>query len=230
MDVWQVNDVMTREVVSVSPEAGYTEIVAKLVDHAVSALPVVDGAGRVVGVVSEADLLPRVEVTDGARRPRRKAHAMRAEELMTAPALTIGPDAAVAEAARVLEASRVKRLPVVDGDDRLVGIVSRRDLLRMYTRHDDEIRADIVETVLRRELWIDPTTVDVRVGGGTVTLEGEVETRSLAGFAVRLASSVPGVVRVDNRLRWAQDDTRSVRAPGYAFGTAQELVLPPRQP
>ncbi len=229
MDVWQVDDVMTREVVSVSPEASYMEIVAKLVDHTVSALPVVDGAGQVVGVVSEADLLPRVEVTDGARRPRRKAHAMRAEELMTAPAITIRPDAAVAEAARVLDATRFKRLPVVDGEGRLIGIVSRRDLLRMYTRGDDEIRADIVEKVLRRDLWVDPATMDVRVAAGVVTLTGELDTRSLAGIAVRLASAVPGVVRVDNRLRWAQDDSRSVRTRGYAFGTAEELVLPPRQ-
>lgn len=229
MDVWLVNDVMTREVVSVSPEAGYAEIVAKLVDHAVSAAPVVDGTGRVIGVVSEADLLPRVEVTDGARRPRRKAHALRAEALMTAPAITIGPGAAVAEAARRLDATRFKRLPVVDGDGRLVGIVSRRDLLRMYTRPDDELRDDIVEKVLRRDLWVDPATVDVRVAGGIVTLEGELETRSLAGIAVRLASAVPGVVRVDNRLRWAQDDSRSVRGHGYAFGTAEELVLPPSQ-
>jgi CBS domain-containing protein len=230
MDVWQVDDVMTRDVVSVSPGAAYPEIVAKLLDRGVSALPVVDASGRVVGVVSEADLLPRVEVTDGARRPRRKAHAMRAEELMTTPAITIRPGAAIAEAARVLDAMRVKRLPVVDTDGRLLGIVSRRDLLRMYTRRDDEIRADIVDTVLRRDLWINPTTVDVGVEGGVVTLEGEVETRSLAGFAVRLVAAVPGVVRVDDRLRWAQDDSRRVRAPGYAFGTPEELVLPPRQP
>ena len=229
MIMWHVNDVMTRDVVRVGPDVGYAEIVAKLIEHGVSALPVVDDAGRLLGVVSEADLLPRVEATAG-QATRRKAHGMHASELMTKPAVTIGPDEPVAAAARVLEAARVKRLPVVDADGRLIGIVSRRDLLRMYTRPDDEIRADITETVLRRDLWIDPTTVDVRVVDGIATLEGRVETRSLAGIAVRLTASVPGVVSVVDRLRWVEDDSRRVHGRGYAFGTPEELVLPSRRP
>lgn len=230
---WHVADVMTRDVISVGPDASFGDIVDALVGNGVSAVPVVDVSGHVVGVVSEADLLPRVEVADDAgrrlRRRRafaRKARALRAAELMTAPPITIAADEPVATAARKLDAAKVKRLPVVDAEGRLMGIVSRRDLLRMYTRPDPEIQRDVEEGVLLRSLWIDPATVDVRVVDGVVALHGTVETKSLAGLAVRLTAAVPGVVQVVDRLSWTRDDSHAGH--GYAFGTPEQLVLPPR--
>jgi CBS domain-containing protein len=232
---WNVADVMTRKVVSVGPEATYTEIVDAVVGNGVSAVPVVDVSGHVVGVVSEADLLPRVEATAADYRRTRlgrhtldhKAHAMRAAELMTAPPITTVPEAPVATAARTMESAHVKRLPVVDADGRLIGIVSRRDLLRMYTRPDAAIRADVIDGVLVHSLYVDPATVDVRVVDGVVALDGTVETRSLARLAVKLAAGVPGVVQVVDRLHWEMDDSRPNRAHRHPPVASDHVVRPP---
>jgi CBS domain-containing protein len=202
---------MTRDVVSVGPETTYVEIADALVSRRVSAVPVVDISGHVVGVVSEADLLPRLEVAGAEGRPphgrqravARKGSAFRAAELMSTPPITIEADVPIATAARVLRDAHIKRLPVVTADRRLIGIVSRRDLLRTYTRPDAAIRHDVIEGVLRQRLSIDPTTVEVRVTDGFAVLDGEVATRSLAQSAATLTGSVPGVVHVVNRLRWA---------------------------
>ena len=233
---WHVEDVMTRNVISVSPDASYREVVDALVEHGVSAAPVVSETGEVLGIVSEADLLPRIE-TAGEEAPRgalrssrhagQKAHATHAAELMTAPPITIGPDATISAAARAMETSRVKRLPVVDAETRLLGIVSRQDLLRIFTRSDSQIHHDIVETVLRRDLWVDPSTLDVTVADGVVTVDGQVETRSLAGAIHRRIATVPGVVEVVDLLRWELDDSRAVHARGYLFGSPDQLMRPP---
>lgn len=226
MAVLKVHEVMTRQVVTVGPDAGYKEIVDTLVDAGVSAVPVVD-EGRVVGVASEADLLHRVELASDAgharlferrrqRDARTKAAGDTAAELMTSPALTIGPDASVIEAARLMEAERIKRIPVVDGQGRLVGIVSRRDLLRGYLRPDDDIRAEISTEVLRHTLFIDPDIIDVAVVDGLVTLSGKVDRRSMAGIIGRLVRGVTGVVDVRNHLAYDYDDTRDLHR-GYTF-------------
>src|SRR4051794_921453 len=137
MKQWTVGDVMTRSVASVSLETSYRDAVDTLTDRRISAAPVVDADGRVLGVVSEADLLHKIEADDAhgpgrvarpSRRAAAKAHAATAAQLMTAPAITIGPRASVGEAARRLEREGVKRMPVVDDDGRLIGIVARRDL------------------------------------------------------------------------------------------------------
>jgi CBS domain-containing protein len=234
MRQWTVEDVMTHDVVSVAPDASYREVVDALVESGVSAAPVVDAGGHVVGVVSEADLLHKVEAVGddrhrrifGGRRSDAKATAATAADLMTAPAVVIEPGASVAAAARRLEAEHIKRLPVVDVHRRLVGIVSRRDLLRIHTRPDDEIRAEVVDNVMLRTLWVDPLTVEVDVMDGIVSLTGRLESRSLAGLVVDLVADVAGVVEVVDRLSWEQDDSNVVRSHGYPFGTAERLMRP----
>lgn len=232
---WTVEDVMTREVASVKPDTTYREVVDVLIGRGVSAAPVVDDEGRVLGVVSEADLLHKVEavgeerrrrIVRASRRAEAKAHATTAADLMTAPAVTVGPETSVVAAARRLEAERVKRMPVVDAEGRLSGIVSRRDLLRMHTRSDADIQADVVDNVLRRALWIDPATVQVGVEQGTVTLHGRVGSRSVAGLVVKLTGEVAGVVAVTEELTWAFDDSDLVRSRGYTFDSPQHLLLP----
>ncbi|MFG1605215.1 CBS domain-containing protein [Actinoplanes sp. NPDC049265] len=238
MKRWTVADVMTRDVVSIPPEASYRETVDTLIVGGISAAPVVDADGRVLGVVSEADLLHKIEAADDhehrrvIRAPHRaataKAHAATAAELMSSPAITVKPEVSVPAAARQLEHDRVKRLPVVDAGGRLVGIVSRRDLLRVHLRTDQEIRADVVDDVLMRTLWIDPATVAVEVDRGTVTLGGGVDTRTLAGLAVELTAKVAGVVAVVDKLVWDVDDQVVSRSHGYAFGDADRLMRPGR--
>jgi CBS domain-containing protein len=214
-----VRDVMSTSVVTVAPDLGYKQIVDLLVEFGVSAVPVVDGDRRVLGVVSEADLLHKVEF-NGAdvharlfeRRRQRlakgKATGETAESLMTAPAVTITASATLTKAAQVMEHRNVKRLPVVDDNGNLVGIVSRRDVLRRYLRTDDAIRDDVIDSVLRGIMWIDPIEVDVTVADGHVTLNGKIDRRSSAQIAVRLIRGVDGVVGVtDDDLAWGFDDT-----------------------
>lgn len=214
----RVRDVMTPEVVVVSADCGFKHIVDVLADFRVSAVPVVDGDRNVIGIVSEADLLHKVEFSavDGharlfERRSRRTARAKAAGEtagdLMTSPVITIGPDASIAEAARVMEERGVKRLPVVDtATGQLVGIVARRDLLRRYLRPDADIRRDIVEDILTRTMWIDPHEIQVSVAEGRVTLAGRPDRRSTSQIAVRLVRGVDGVVAVHDEMTWRFDD------------------------
>ena len=233
MRKWTVEAVMTRDVVSVAPDASYREVVDALVDSGVSAAPVVDARGRVLGVVSEADLLHKVEAV-GDERHRRIFGGRRhlgapgavAAELMTAPAIVADPGMSVAAAARRLESERIKRMPVVDTEGSLAGIVSRRDLLRVHTRGDADIRSEIVDGVLVRTLWIDPAAVEVDVVDDVVTLTGRVESRSLARLVVDLTGKVAGVVDVVARLTWDHDDTQVVSSRPYQFGTPDRLMRP----
>jgi CBS domain-containing protein len=211
---WTVSSVMSREVAIAAPDTTFKEVVARMQERGVSALPVVDADGRVLGIVSEADLLLKEE-----RPPRRvggplldphgeaaRALARSAGDAMTSPAVTVGPEATLTEAARLMHRRRVKRLPVVDGEGRLLGIVSRGDLLLAFVRTDASIAGEVREDVLRRTLAIEPGTLEVEVQDGVVRLAGELETRSLAAILVRLAGAVEGVVAVDDRLRWRLDD------------------------
>ncbi|MGC4896682.1 CBS domain-containing protein [Micromonospora sp. DT31] len=217
MRTWQVQDVMTTTVASVREDTAYREVVDLLADRRVTAAPVVDGARRVLGVVSEADLMYKVELQgqpserrillDRRRREARaKARATSAVDLMTAPAVTISPDATLVEAARVMDARGVKRLPVVDDLGRLIGIVTRGDLLKVHLRPDAGIRRDVVEEVLWHCLGIPDGVVDVTVHRGVVTLTGMVERRSTVQLAVRLTRQVSGVVEVVDALGYAVDD------------------------
>ena len=214
----RVRDVMTRDVVTVREHTPFKEIAQLLADCQISALPVLDARGRVVGMVSEADLLLKEEypagppsgwLFEGRRRraTRAKATGATAVELMTAPAVTVGPDATLAEAARLLHHHQIKRLPVVDPAGPLLGIVSRADLLKVFLRSDDEIARDVRQDVLQRAMWVYPGTVGVQVRDGVVTLTGRLERRSLIPIAVSLVHGVDGVVDVVDRLGFELDDT-----------------------
>jgi CBS domain-containing protein len=213
-----VRDVMSRTVITVSPELGFKQIADLLVEVGVSAVPVV-GADRVVlGVVSEADLLHKVEFNGAdvhaglferrrARQAKEKAVGETAAQLMTSPAVTVPATATLTAAAQLMERHEVKRLPVLDDDGNLTGIVSRRDLLRRYLRTDEEIRTEVVDGVLSGVLWLDPIEVDVTVTDGHVVLGGKVDRRSTAQIAARLVRALDGVVGVTDELEWAFDDT-----------------------
>lgn len=213
----KVRDVMTSPVETVGAKTGFKAIAERLRALAISAVPVVDEAGRVVGVVSEADLLPKQDRADledhqrflegpQARRDRARASASTAGELMSCPAATIRADAPVAEAARMMRRRGVKRLPVVDDEGHAVGIVSRGDLLAVFTRDDDDIRAEIVDDVIARVLLLDPTPYTVAVNDGVVTLGGEADRHTDAVLVRRLAERVEGVVSVNGALTYRQDD------------------------
>jgi CBS domain-containing protein len=212
-----VRDVMTRTVVVVLDSTPFKEIVRRMDDRQVSAVPVVDGTGRLVGVVSEADLLlkedPYLE-GDGRlfegrqRRAERDKHAgLVAAQLMSSPPVTIAPDSTLSEAARLMHRHAIKRLPVVGAEGDVVGIVSRTDLLKVFLREDAEIAREISEDIVRRTLWIDPATIRVIVHDGVVRLDGQIERRSLIPVLAGLVLSVEGVVGMDSHMSYLVDDT-----------------------
>jgi len=211
---WAVADVMTKDIVVVGPQAGFKECVDLLLLHGVSALPVVNGEGKLLGIVSEADLLAKEEQR-GAKRPRvglirrqrRHASGRTASDVMSSPAIAIGPAASVPEAARLMHRERVKRLPVIDAEGRLVGIASRSDLLKTFMRSGESIRSEVADQVLKKTLFIDPKDIGVEVEDGLVRLSGELETKSLTDLVVRLVERVEGTVGVDSKLTYRLDDT-----------------------
>lgn len=212
-----VADVMTRKVVAVDAFAPFKDIVRKMQEFRVSAVPVVDEDGRIMGVVSEGDLILKEDpdLEGGAhlfegihrRHDRSKAAGLIASQLMTVPAFTVLPGASLGEAARLMHRKAVKRLPVVDEEGRVQGIVSRTDLLKVFLRDDVEIAGEIREDVIRRTLWIEPDTIRVMVRDGVVTLEGQLERRSLIPLLERLVLGVEGVVAVKDRLTFLNDDS-----------------------
>ncbi|PNG91263.1 hypothetical protein SMF913_26728 [Streptomyces malaysiensis] len=200
---------MTHTVVAVGREAPFKEIVRTLEQWRVSALPVLEGEGRVIGVVSEADLLPKEEFRDSD--PARvaqlrdlsgiaKAGAVTADELMTSPAITVHAGATLAEAARIMTHKRVKRLPVVDEEGRLEGIVSRADLLKVFLRPDDDIEEEVRREVVTHLFPAEGEIVRVSVNEGVVTLTGRVKEAVLIPAAARLIRAIEGVVDFDNQL------------------------------
>ncbi|NGO78754.1 CBS domain-containing protein [Streptomyces sp. YC504] len=201
---YKVSDVMTHTVITVGRKAPFKEIVELIDEWKVSALPVLEGKDRVVGLVSEADLLPKEEFRDDdptridvARRlaDLAKAGAVSAEELMTSPAVTVHADATLAEAARVMARRRVKRLPVVDNSGLLLGIVSRADLLKVFLREDEHIADEIRGTVLAELPAVSEVTVSVT--GGVVTVGGALRDRALVPVLARAIRAVEGVVDVE---------------------------------
>ncbi|OIK27886.1 CBS domain-containing protein [Streptomyces malaysiense] len=200
---------MTRAAVAVGRTALFKDIVARMEQWNVSALPVLEGDGRVVGVVSEADLLPKEEFRDSdpdrTTQRRRlgdlaKAGGVSAEDLMSTPAVTVHADATLAEAARIMALKRVKRLPVVTAEGVLEGVVSRGDLLKVFLREDrelaDEIRREVLDVLFPAP--VEP--VHVVVVDGVVTLTGKVTDGTRIPLAVRMVRGVEGVVGVDCHL------------------------------
>ncbi|MBC9715335.1 CBS domain-containing protein [Streptomyces sp. TRM66268-LWL] len=198
-----VSDVMTHTAVAVGRDAAFKEIVQLLGQWKISALPVIEGEGRVVGVVSEADLLPKEEFRDDdpsrydviRRLPDlAKAGAVTAGELMTSPAVTVQAGATLAEAARIMAHHSVKRLPVVDASGLLQGVVSRGDLLKVFLRPDEEIADEIRRSVVA-QLPSAPD-LDVRVADGVVTLDGSLRDRSFVPVLARAVRAVEGVIDI----------------------------------
>ncbi|MER7467248.1 CBS domain-containing protein [Streptomyces sp. NPDC097981] len=201
---YTVSDVMTQTAVAVGREATYKEIIELMHQWKVSALPVLEGEGRVVGVVSEADLLPKEEYRrDDPRLPEQleeasKAGAVLAEELMSSPAVTVHPDATIAEAARIMARKGVKRLPVVNSIGMLEGVVSRSDLLKVFLRPDEELEEEIRHAVLGE--LAPPVRIEVAVADGVVTLRGQLQDHALVPLLTRAARAVEGVVDVRMEL------------------------------
>ncbi|MFF8841027.1 CBS domain-containing protein [Streptomyces sp. NPDC015130] len=200
-----VADVMTTKVVAVRPGAEFKEIVAAMERWKVTAVPVVEGEGRVVGVVSEADLLLKEEFHDRrlglVEQMRRlgataKAGSRRAEDLMTSPPVTVAPEASLPQAARLMASHHVKRLPVVGTNGTIQGIVSRSDLLKVFLRPDEDLATEVRSDVVERLFPLSQRRVDVRVDAGVVTLSGQVRDSALIPLATRLARAVEGVVDV----------------------------------
>lgn len=220
--MWEptVESVMTKQVVTAALHTPFKELVTLMSEHHVSGVPVVDRNGKLVGVVSESDTLAKQEYEGGTaarpwfgRRSRRerwhKAAGLTAVDLMTAPAVSIGATASVSVAARLLAENNLRRLCVVDEHAALVGIVSRRDVIRTFLRDDDEIRADVHEHVFKHGMWIFPGSLEAEVTDGVVTLTGSVKRRTTGQVAGQLAQAVPGVVGVRNNVRYETDDTSS---------------------
>ena len=218
---WMVADVMTKEVVTVEPLTSFKTCADLMRIHGVSALPVVASGARLVGIVSEADLLckeacapdragyPPLDQTDG------KATALTAAELMTPSVITITPDAPLSVAARQMLEHQVKRLPVVDSQGHLTGIVSRSDVLRVFLRSDESIRREVAENLSCNVASTHSLSVEVEVRAGVVNLSGENDSGSSAGSLVRLAAGVPGVVGVQSHLKFGRARARvqSIEAP-----------------
>jgi len=232
----KVADVMTSDVITVQPRTSLKEVAAILADRRISGVPVVDEDGKIVGVVSEADILFKERgpserkgilavFTDpiyGAGG-QLKLEARTAAEAMTAPAQTIAPWRPLSAAAAQMLDRAVNRLPVVDNEGRLVGIVTRADLVRAFVRPDAEIGQEIREEVLKRALLLEtPDAVTVAVDEGKVTLGGTLRLRTDAELVPALVARVPGVVEVDSSIDWREDDRKrhsAALAHGMRLGT-----------
>ena len=223
----RVSDVMTTSVVTVDRVTRYQEIDRLLTQHRISGVPVLKMGREVAGVVTEADLLAAEDETSrrarmarsiGGRWLRRRPPqvSLTAETLMTAPAITIGPDATIPAAARLMNTHRVRRLPVVDEQDKLVGIVSRRDLLSVFLRPDAEITGDVRQVLDEIPIADDPKDVIVMVRHGVVTLSGSVPSEKhhdLLPLALRTIWDIDGVVDVVNRVDQAQPTKPATTGP-----------------
>jgi CBS domain-containing protein len=214
----KVKDVMESKVTTVAPDTSLRDVAALLAERGISGVPVVENGGGVVGVVSEADILMK-ERTPETRRggllgrileppdPEADAKlvARTASEAMTSPAVTVESKESIPRAAALMVERGINRLPVVEGGA-LVGIVTRADLVRAFTRDDAAIAGEIRNDVILRQFWVDPETVTVNVENGEVTLRGELERRSIAELLASFVERVPGVISVDSHLSWREDD------------------------
>jgi len=199
----QVVDLMTTNVISVSPETPIKDAARLMFRHRVSGLPVIGPAGDVRGIITEADFL-RLEVARSSDEEVSPVDSV--GEVMSTGVVTIPADMGVAEAAQIMVIQDIKRLPVVDLEDKLVGILSRLDVVAVFTRPDEVIEDEIREDLLRRVLFVDPDDIDVGVANGVVTFTGEIGTANEARLLEELATRLDGVMRVENQLTWRLDD------------------------
>jgi CBS domain-containing protein len=205
-----VKDVMTTRVIWVKKDATFREMATALREYRVSAFPVIDDDRKVIGVVSEADMLTKEALDDEPgvisgilhHRDQAKARGVTAGDLMTAAVIAVRPEDTVEHAAKLMYDRRVKRLPVTDANGRLVGIISRADVLSVFDRTDEAIRAEILDEVPLGEYSEDPRTLDVTVKDGIVTLTGVPETSETGHEIVRRVRHIQGVVAVRDRLSY----------------------------
>jgi CBS domain-containing protein len=214
----KLRDLMTRDVITIGPDAPLKEAARRMLEASVSGLPVTDDNGTLVGMITEADFV----ATEADRRRRRPAGLLGflfndvelpsqerlVGDAMTTDLVVIREDADHAEAARLMQSEDVKRIPVVDDHRRIVGLVSRADILRVFARSDSEILDEIEGDLIGRVLWIDPRRVEIRSTNGNVILRGRLETRSDAELLAELTARVDGVVSVENHLTFDIDNLK----------------------
>ena len=212
-----VRDVMTTGVIAVRGDTSFKEMAAMLGSSRVSGFPVIDRAGKVLGVVSETDMLIKEadrashpEVFAGLRRSRdlQKAAGVTAAELMTSPPVTIGPEEPVQHAAFLMYDRAVERLPVVDEAGHLVGIVSQVDVLSIFSRPDEEIRREVTDLVAQPNFLMDPEDLEVTVEDGIVTLSGRPLTGQIGRDIIEAVRHIEGIVAVRDQLGPADEDDR----------------------
>jgi CBS domain-containing protein len=232
-----VRDIMTTGVVAVRPDTPYREMTAMFRTHRVSGFPVVDGEGKVTGVVSETDLLAlaAADPDPGAHpapwHPHRKQVTIgeaTAGALMTHPAVTVGPDELVRTAARLMHSLKLQRLPVVDHDGHLVGIISRSDVLSVFRRTDEEIRREVTQDVIADGFFTDPARFTVTVHDGIVTLEGAPGSAVLGSSIVDEVRHLEGVVAVRDRFTYPGSGRSSLRPGTMVREIRPERHLPAR--
>ena len=215
----KIRDIMTTEPISVRADTLLKEAARIMVRHKVSGLPVIDPDGLLVGIVTEGDFL-RQEASRG--RPYRMSLldalfgdgapaapvAETVGEVMTTDVITIAPDAGLGEGARLMAGRGIKRLPVIDEDGKLSGIISRADIVNAFTKPDDVVEDEIREDIIRRLLFLEPDVVDVSIADGVVHLSGELEHRTEVHLLEELSRRIVGVVRVDSDLTYVIDDRK----------------------
>ncbi len=216
----RARELMSTPVVLVPPEANLKEVAERMVAHRVSGVPVVDHSGHLVGIISESDLVTKLEYDENghglvglldhlahAVGADRKLHARTAAELMTSGVVTAAPDASVRELIHLMTSRGVNRIPITESG-RVIGIVTRADILRTLVRPDTAITEE-VRWKLLHDLWIDPTELTISTRDGIVTIAGEVPTRSEAELVKHWTAATEGVVDIDARgLRYRIDDRR----------------------
>jgi len=219
----RVQDLMTGEVLTVGRDAALKEAARRMIEAGVSGLVVTDASGNIEGVITEADFVK----AESGRRAAKRARLLRwfsheedplsaerrVEDVMTADVITLGPQADHAEAARVMRKSDIKRIPIVDDDGRLIGIVSRSDILRAFVRPDADIIAEIKNQLMAHVLWIDPKRVKVGSADGNVTISGRLETKSDAVLLAEMIGRLDGVVSIRSDLTWDVDNTKMEMVP-----------------
>jgi len=209
----RVLDIMTIDVITTTPSTYLKEAARTMVGSGVSGLPVIDESGALVGIITEADFLER----EADRSQRRLLSAMIEEggpivdaetvgEVMTRDPVIIFPEASVTEAARVMAHHHVKRLPVVDSSGALVGIISRADVVAVFTRPDDVIEDEIREDIINRVLLLETDSLDVEVANGVVTISGTAPTATDARLLEALIRRIDGVVRLESRVAYDVND------------------------
>lgn len=230
-----VESVMTRRVAVVTPRAPFKEIVELLAECRVSAVPVVDEHGALLGIVTEEDLLLKeARLQDDehllqgprTRRERRKAEGLFAADLMTTPVVVVRPEASLAAAARRMHEHHVKRLPVIDAAGTLVGIVSRADLLRVFVRRDSDLQREVREDVLQRHFAEDAAGITASVREGVVQLTGSIEWASQMDILLGLVAGLDGVVGVENHLTARVDDLARPPSVAGAVGSLGYALVP----